>query len=239
MKTNFKSICIKVLFFLTVSTYAQEPDIDRWDNWLLVGNKIVFGGENDFQHSHELQWRVNENMSALKEWYYEGVLTYSPNANWEIVPDFRASVKSDRQDFRFGLGGVRKFNFKNEQNKISGQFVNQIKYQLDYDTKGNLRHGFRYVVTYNKIVNEKFIVSGLVGPFYRWSEDFTGIEFVRGGPVFTYIFDKQHTLAIAPLFGTANLGGDLGWAYSFTPMVSLVIRAGKKYKYVPAKYINF
>ena len=81
--------CLTLL--LSNFTYGQEDDIDRWDNWLLIGNKIVFGGQTNFQHSHELQWRVNENMSALKEWYYEGVLTYSPNAKWEIAPDFRAS----------------------------------------------------------------------------------------------------------------------------------------------------
>ena len=117
--------------------------------------------------------------------------------------------------------------------------VHQVKYQMDIDTKGNFRQGVRYVVTYNHIVNEKLILSGLVGPFYRWSEDFTGVEFVRGGPVVTYIFDKQHTIALAPLFGAGNLGGDNGWAYSFTPMVSLIIRVGKEFKYVPAKYINF
>jgi hypothetical protein len=118
------------------------------------------------------------------------------------------------------------------------QLVQQAKYQLDIDGKGNVRHGVRYVLTYNRIINENFIVSGLLGPFYRWSKEFTGIEFVRGGPVFTYVFDAAHTLSFAPLFGAGNLG-DNGWAYSFTPMVQLIIRVNKDYKYVPAKYINF
>ena len=236
-----KSIYSIVIFFflLSLTSNAQEDEIDRWDNWLLVGNKIVFGGQNNFQHSHELQWRVNDNMSALKEWYYEGVLTYSPNAKWEFVPDFRASVKPDRHDFRFGFATIRKINFTDLDKKLNSQLVQQLKYQVDLDTKGNFRQGLRYVVTYNHIMNEKLILSGLIGPFFRWSDSYTGVEFVRGGPVVTYLFDKQHTLALAPLFGVANLGGDDGYAYSFTPMISLIIRVGKDYKYVPAKYINF
>lgn len=227
-----------VLLFLSVPLLAQEEEIDRWDNWFLVGNKVVFGGKNAFKHSHELQWRVNNNMRSLKEWYYEGVFTYSPNAKWEITPDFRASVKPVGTDFRFGLSGVRKSFINREEGKFDGQLVQQLKYQIDIDDRGNVRHGVRYVLTYNHLLSEKFIISGLIGPFYRWSKNFTGVEFVRGGPVFTYIFDPQHTIAFAPLFGAGNLG-DNGWAYSFTPMISLIIRIDKDFKYVPAKYINF
>ena len=110
---SFKSIVIlTVLLFISANLTAQEEEIDRWDNWFLGSNKIVFGGKDNFQHSHELQWRVNNNMSTLKEWFYEGVFTYSPNAKWEISPDFRASIKPDKKDFRFGLGGVYKTYFK-------------------------------------------------------------------------------------------------------------------------------
>ncbi len=232
-------LCLFSLFFFIQMTSAQDEEIDRWDNWFLLGNKVVFGGKNNIQHSHELQWRVNNNMRSLKVWYYEGVFTYSPNAKWEIVPDFRASIKPDRTDFRFGLGAVRKYFINREEGKFDGQLVQQLKYQVDIDSKGNLRQGVRYVFTYNHIYSEKLIISGLIGPFYRWSKDFTGIEFVRGGPVFTYIFNAQHTIAFAPLFGAGNLGGDNGWAYSFTPMLSLIIRINKDFKYVPAKYINF
>ena len=236
----FKTICsLTALLFVSSILQAQEEEIDRWDNWLLVSNKVVLGGKNSFKHSHELQWRVNNNMSSLKEWYYEGVFTYSPNKYWEITPDFRASVKPDKNDFRFGIGGVKKTYFKKKKGAFGDQLVQQLKYQLDIDSKGNVRHGVRYVLTYNHIVNKQFIVSGLAGPFYRFSEEFTGIEFIRGGPVLTYAPDLQHTIAFAPLFGAGNLGGDDGWAYSFTPMISLLIRIGKEYKYTPAKYINF
>ena len=230
---------ILVTFLLLVSLLQiNAQEIDRWDNWFLLGNKLVFGGKNNFKHSHEIQWRVNDNMRSLKEWFYEGVFTYSPNAKWELVPDFRATIKPDRNDLRFGFGGVRKDYFSRDEGKFDGQLVQQLKYQFDIDSKGNARHGVRYIVTYNHIFGEHFIVSGLVGPFHRWSEEFTGIEFVRGGPIFTYIFDALHTVAVAPLFGAGNIKPN-GWAYSFTPMVSLVIRINKDYKYVPAKYINF
>ena len=154
------------------------------------------------------------------------------------MPDFRASIKPDRLDYRIGLGAVYKSNYYNSEENIKGQLVQQFKYQYDFDNKGGLRHGIRYVVTYNKIVNSQLILSGLIGPFYRWSENFNGIEFVRGGPVVTYIFDALHTVAFAPLFGAGNIKPN-GWVYSFTPMVSVIIRVNKDYKYVPAKYINF
>ncbi len=227
-------------FFLLLISLLQinAQDIDRWDNWFLLGNKIVLGGKNNFKHSHELQWRVNDNMRSLKEWYYEGVFTYSPNAKWELVPDFRASIKPEKMDYRFGFGAVRKDYFSRGTDRFDGQLVQQLKYQIDIDGKGNVRHGVRCVVTYNHIFGEHLIVSGRVGPFHRWGEEFTGIEFVRGGPVFTYIFDTLHTVSLAPLFGAGNIKPN-GWAYSFTPMVSLIIRINKEYKYVPAKYINF
>lgn len=236
---SMKNILLILTVLLSIlNSSAQEEEIDRWDNWFLIGNKVVFGGKNSFKHSHELQWRVNNNMSTLKEWFYEGVFTYSPNAKWEISPDFRASINPNGTAYRFGLSGVRKHFINREEGKIKGQLVQQVKYQTDLE-RGNVKHGLRYALTYNHIYSEKFIVSGLIAPFYRWSENFTGIEFIRGGPIFTYIFDPQHTLALAPLVGTANLGGDDGWVWSFTPMVSLIIRIDKDYKYVPAKYINF
>jgi len=230
---------IALLLLTSNLTFAQSSvDIDRWDNWLLLGNKVVFGGKNDIIHSHELQWRVNNNMRELKEWFYEGVFTYTPNKYWEIVPDFRATIKPDRNDFRFGLGLVRKDLLSQNEGQPTGQLVQQLKYQMDIDSHGDVRHGVRFVATYSRIISEKFIISGLFGPFYRWSKSFNGIEFVRGGPVFTYVFDPAHTLAIAPLFGAANLGKD-GWAYSFTPFIQFIIRINDDYKYVPAKYINF
>jgi hypothetical protein len=235
------------ILFLLCSNYglfAQSDEIDRWDNWFLLGNKIVFGGQNNFKHSHEIQWRVKNDMHTLDQWYYEGVFTYSPNISWEIVPDFRAAVKPTKVDYRPALGIVHKSYLGKGENKYNTQLVQQLKYQWDIDSRGNSRHGVRLVLTYNKIVTENFIVSGLVGPFYRWSDQFTGIEFVRGGPIFTYIFDKVHTVGVAPLFGAGNLGDDAfgehqGWAWSFTPMVQIIIRVNKEYKYTPAKYINF
>jgi hypothetical protein len=237
---------IKIVFifqFLLLAIVAQlraqttEP-VDRWDNWFLVGNKIVFGGVGDFKHSHEIQFRVKNNMQSLDQWFYEGVFTYSLNNHWEIVPDFRAAIKPTAYDFRPALGVVRKDYIGKGENKYNIQFVQQFKFQVDMDSEGNNRSGLRYVLTYNNVVNDHLVISGLTGAFYRWSEGFNGIEFVRAGPIFTYIFDKVHSVSFAPLFGAGNLGVD-GWAYSFTPMVQLIIRTNKQYKYLPAKYINF
>lgn len=51
-----KSVTVfSLIMLLSNSVFAQDDGIDRWDNWLLIGNKIVFGGQTNFQHSHELQ----------------------------------------------------------------------------------------------------------------------------------------------------------------------------------------
>ena len=230
---------VLALLFFSLETNAQTTDpIDRWDNWFLLGNKIVFGGENNWKHSHEIQFRVKENMQELEQWFYEGVLTYSPNQHWAIVPDFRAAVKPSGMDYRPGLGLLRVDFIGKAEDKHKIQLVQQVKYQFDIDSELNIRHGLRYVITYNKIVSKSFVWSFIFGPFYRWSETFTGIEFVRGGPSFAYIFNDVNSITFAPLFGAGNLGPD-GWAYSFTPMLQVIFRANKKQKYLPAKYINF
>ncbi len=229
------------LFLLSNLCLAQDEDIDRWDNWFLMGQKIVFGGEGNWKHSHELQWRAKEDVTALDQVFYEAVITYSPNATWEIVPDFRMARKNDVMDFRPGFGIVRKDYFKWAP---KGQFVHQLKYQYDINNRGDGRHGLRYVINYNQVINESLVVSGLIGGFYRWSGDFNGVEFVRFGPSIAYVFNEVHSLGFAPLIGVGNLGFDengekLGWVGSFTPLIQLIIRVKKDYKFTPSKYINF
>ncbi|WP_171973258.1 hypothetical protein [Saccharicrinis aurantiacus] len=50
---------LKLLTFLFIIIQCKfcfgQDDIDRWDNWFLLGNKVVFGGDKDYRHSHELQ----------------------------------------------------------------------------------------------------------------------------------------------------------------------------------------
>ena len=161
MKLKKGFICGLLILCSQFSFAQDEGSIDRWDNWFLLGNKLAFGGKNSIRHSHELQWRVDNNMRSLNVWYYEGVLTYSPNAVWEVVPDFRASIQPDKTDFRFGLGLVRKNYLGTVESKYKKQLVQQLKYQMDIDSKGDLRHGVRLVFTYNQIINDNFIISGL------------------------------------------------------------------------------
>lgn len=82
-------------------------------------------------------------------------------------------------------------------------------------------------------------MTGIGGAFYRWSDDFTGLQFVRTGIGLSYVFDKMHSITFIDAIGFENRGLETGWTYAHFPMVQLIIRVRKDYKYMPAKYINY
>lgn len=224
-----------ILIFSSISTMAQTTEpTDPWDYWFIMGNKVVFGGVNDWKNSHEIQWRADNNLQALNTLMYETVLTYSPNTHWEIVPDLRFSVRPNQTQWRPGFGIVRKDYFGE---KIH-QLVHQFKWQADIGTL-NTSQAVRYAPAYNVVINDKHVVGGIAALLYQWGKEYDNrLTFIRFGPTYALIFDKVHTLSIVPAFGLENLGNN-EWVGSFTPIVQLIIRVNKKYKYKPARYINF
>jgi hypothetical protein len=158
-----------------------------------------------------------------------------PSKNWELVPDFRFSIHPSQVEYRPGFGILRKDLFRTGEGK-GHQLVNQLKYQADF-LPGNVNSGLRYVLFYNYVASENIILSGLGGVFYSWKGNFTGLEYIRGGPAVAYIFNKQHALNFIYFVGAANLGDS--WTYQGNLLVQLVINVTREYKHVPAKYISF
>ncbi len=242
-----KTLILIFLFITSLVSWAQEVidpfdggAIDRWDNWLIMGNKIVFGGQDDYKHSHEIQWRADENISQLNTLFYEGVLTYSPSQKWEIVPDFRISRRPNRWEFRPGLGVVRKDFFGKDKDHLWA-IAQQVKWQGDFKTEGfGTTQAIRYVPSISYVISKKYVVGGLAAALFQWGdgEDIT-LRFIRAGGSFGIVFDEVHTLNITPAFGAEYLNKDDGWVYSFTPIIQLILRVNKDYKYIPARYINF
>lgn len=238
MKKKSASILLIALAAFCCSYHSDaqttEPDTS-WDNWLIMGNKVVFGGQNQYKHSHEIQWRADNNLTTLNTLLYEAVFTYSPNSHWEIVPDFRYSLKPTRRETRLGFGIVR----KDYVGKGITQIAQQVKWQIDLKSEGDYTMALRYVPSISHVINDKYVVGGLIAAVYQWGPSFPpSIAFIRAGPTFGLIFDKVHTLSFVPAFGLENFG-EYGWAGSFTPIVQLIIRVNKDYKYLPARYINF
>ena len=161
--TLFTLLILTLLLGFKSQSLAQgtEPDTS-WDNWLIMGNKIVFGGQNQFKHSHEIQWRAEDNLSSLNTLLYEAVFTYSPNSHWEIVPDFRYSVKPTRRETRLGFGIVR----KDYVGKGVTQIAQQVKWQGDFKSEGDYTMAVRYVPSISHIIKEKYVVGGLVAAVY-------------------------------------------------------------------------
>ena len=238
--SKLRSILLILLLAFSCFSYAQDDQIvaeefTDFDYWLIMGNKVVFGGQNRWKHSHEIQWRASDNVRALNTIFYEAVVTYSPNEQIEFVPDFRYSRRPLGREFRPGMGIVFKKTWK--ERKL--QFVQQVKWQADIRDYASNSQAMRYVPTVNKVINDKYVVGLIAAVLYQWGSDFDDrFNFVRYGPSVGIVFDQVHTLNFTPAFGAENLGDGL-WRHSFTPIFQLILRVNKEYKYVPARYINF
>jgi hypothetical protein len=217
--------------FLNLPAMGQETaETDNWDNQFFAGNKIVYGNQK-WKYSGELQFRVKDDFQSLDNWFLEGVASYLPSKYWEIVPDFRFSVKSSSVEYRPGLGLL----FKVLSPKW--QFVNQFKYQADISSLGTAGHGLRHVMFLNRILTKKIVPNVAAGYFYRWKEGFNDFEFIRFGAGVNILFDPIHTLTLSYFVGLLNRGDR--WTWSGIPLIQLTINIKKDWIYVPAKYINF
>jgi len=231
-----RSILLLGIAFCQVDgVYGQDPaEPEKWDNQFFLGNKVA-GVSGNWKYSGELQVRLKDNTQTLERWFLEGVVTYMPSKHWEIVPDYRLSIKSDHPEHRLGFGILRKDLFGPEENQ-KHQLVHQLKWQVDI---GNnyFNNGLRYVLFYNYVLSEKLIPNAAAGTFYRWSDEFTGIQFFRLGGGLSYIIDVKHSLNFSYFVGITNIGEE--WTYQGIPFIQLIININRNYKYVPAKYVNF
>ena len=217
-----------IISFCIENTKAQG--IPDWDNHLFIGNKVA-GNIGNWRFSGELQIRLRDNTQQLDQWFLEGVATYMVNKHWEIVPDLRFSVKPTKTEWRPGMGVVFKHYVKQ---KI--QFAHQVKYQADFDPRG-VKHGLRYVAFFNYLIHKKFVPNAAFGIFYRWQDDFTGIQFYRVGAGLAYIINVQHSVNFSYFVGFTDTGEM--WESQGITSLQLIININKDYKYVPAKYFNF
>ena len=67
----------------------------------------------------------------MDNYFLEGVATYLFSKNWEIAPDMRISIKHNEFEYKRGVSVVYKTLSTN------WQVVNQFKWQIDIDSKGN------------------------------------------------------------------------------------------------------
>lgn len=233
MKIFRTSIILLILFGLIPKVSAQNSgDTDNWDNLIYFGNKVTWGGKQ-WMNSGELQVRLEDDHQQLLQWHLEYVGTYFVSKNIEIVPDFRYTIKPTRKEFRPGLGIVLKHMTKN------GQFVHQIKGQIDFKTEGETTQVIRYFPSYNHIFSEKWIGSLVVGAYYKFTEQRSDIELVMGGINAAYVMNKQHTLNLTYVYGRQLQFATDEYLNFGILMARLIINFNKDYDYLPAKYINF
>ena len=212
------------------SLYSPQPN---WDNQLFYGNKLTWSTE-DWKFSGEFQVRLDHGMRSLDLYLIEGVASYMANKNWEIVPDLRVSVYTEKYEYRPGFGVI----YKNTWGEVHlHQLVHQLKWQTDIESTGIVKNGLRYVLFYNQVLNDKYIFTSAAGGLYRWSERMTGVQFIRlmlGG---TYRFNKKTSLNLSYFIGFENDGRE--WSNIGGPLVQFVINLDNNSKYIPAHYFNF
>ena len=122
--------------------------------------------------------------------------------------------------------------------KQTNQLAHQVKWQADIENSGVFKHGIRYILFYNRgLIKDKLGLSTGGGAFYRFSNDFNGIQFIRGFAGLAYQFNDVHALSFNYFVGAENRATH--WEYIGGPFVTFVMRLDNDSKYVPAKYINF
>ena len=210
-----KILLLITILLIMVSVFSQTTEpTNNWDNQLYIGNKVAVN-KNNWRYSGEIQVRLKNNTQSLDNYFIEGVSSYLLSKKWEIISDFRISVKPTEFEFRPGFGVVNKLILGNLQ------IVNQVKWQLDFDTKGNVDNGFRYAVFFNYLIHEKYIPNFAAGFFYRWQDDFQGWRFIRFGPGMAYLINTKHTINFNYLMSMSNDGQN--WSWAGIPVVQLII----------------
>ena len=224
---------IPVLLFLSALSIhsSPRPGIGYMGQPIVCGGTKLGWGKEKWRSTGELQFRVKDNMRTLDRWFVEGVKSYLPTKNWEFSLPIRFAVTPNHNEFRPGLGIIYKMYPKEKM-----QIAHQVLWQVDIQSS-ETKNGLRYALFYNHIVNEKILVNVVGGIFYRWENDFTGIQFLRAGGGLAYIIDEKHTLNFSYFVGATDTGQE--WVYQGIPFLQLVINLNGKYEYVPAKYINF
>tara|TARA_B100000809_G_C15133504_1_gene529499 strand:+ start:3173 stop:3874 length:702 start_codon:yes stop_codon:yes gene_type:complete len=231
-----KCIFLLFLFLLTLTGFSQEEEIDYWDHWFILSNKVQFDGGEKWRHSHDFQWRANDNVKSLERIFYEGAFIYSPNSKWDLFPDLRISSKPTEIELRPGFGVSRKTYWGGDSLRKGHSLVQQLKYQSDI-TANEVQHGIRYILFYNYFLSEKVLIGALGGGFYRWSAEFSGAQFYRVGGSISFLFNDYNTLSIIEAIGFENQGAY--WTYAHFPMVQLTIRIRKNYKYRETMIFSF
>jgi hypothetical protein len=225
---------ILFLFILPFLSFGQSDTTETpvWDNQFFLGNRVIWGADK-WKHTAEIQVRLDDDFRSLERWYIEGATSYMYSKHLEIVPDFRIAIKPNEIEYRPGFGVL----IKNNLNR--SQIVHQIKWQGDIGSEAwEFRNSIRYILFYNFKLNDNFFASAVGGVFYTWSNDFTGLQYVRVGSGISWIIDERHTLGLTYFVGGQQLSLS-ETVYQGVVFTQLTINISKGYDELPAQYISF
>ncbi|MDX8339046.1 DUF2490 domain-containing protein [Draconibacterium sp. IB214405] len=207
-----------------------QNSTDKWDNELWTGARLVMG-QSKWIYSVEYQTRFSQDMRQLDRWYLEGAARYLAGNHFEIVPDFRYSIRTSANECRFGTGVIYKTMFKRLR------FINQFKAQIDIPVGKSTSYGIRNIIYFNYLLNEKWTPYIGGGPLYRIGERYTGFEVIRFGGGFHYKIDPKHLVSLNYYVGSRDTGEEILW--NGVLFIQFTFTLNKEFRYVPAKTIDF
>jgi len=229
-RNSFRSVIfISVLFIFSTVLSAQNVE-----GQLFSGIRVS-QSHKYWRFSGEYQIRLNNNLRSLDNHFLEFTAPYMPTKNWEIVPDFRATMYPDKFEFRPGIGVLYKSSW-GEKIYIK-QLVNQLKWQTDIESTGIIKHGLRYALFYSQVLSKKLMFSSGIGVLYRWSDNFNGIQFIRMIAGFVYIFDSKFSLTLTPYLGLEDPLQSLYYTPGFILVANIRLKGDSKY--LAARYVTF
>jgi len=223
-------IFFSILWLLIISGISAATV----DGQLFSGIKMSKALEQ-WRFTGEYQIRLNENLTELDNHYLEFTFPYMPSKHWEIVPDLRFSLYSDRFEFRPGFGVLYKLSWGKKI--YVKQLIQQVKWQTDIESTGRIKHGLRYAVFYNQMLNKKIMFNSGAGALYRWADNYNGLQFIRMIAGIVYIFDSTHSLTINPYLGMEDPFGQLEVTPGLVLIASIQLKGNSKYR--PARYLSF
>jgi len=222
------------LVLCALSSMSQSLFSAEIEGQVFSGAKISKSFHN-WRFSGEYQIRLNDNLRALDNHLIEITAPYMPVQNWEIVPDFRMTMYADRFEFRPGIGILYKASWGKKI--FVKQFINQVKWQTDFESNGAVKHGLRYALFYNQVLGKKLLFSSGIGILYRWSDNYNGVQFIRMIAGLVYVFDSTHSLTMTPYLGLEDPFGRITYTPGFILVANFSLKGDSKY--LPARFVTF
>lgn len=168
-------LLILLLSFASARTArAEGPDWQLWSGLLFRSARP----QERWDFSGEYQVRLKDDLRNLKSHFVEGFAFYKAKPYLDFNLGYRYTIRSDRSESRLSAG-----LFARQAIAWRVGVTHQVQYQRDYNAEFSdlliNSNSVRYVFLVVRPVSSRVVPFVMVGGFYTWNTEFTGIEKLR------------------------------------------------------------